>query len=384
MMTSTDRSESIEAVRQATREVTKVYDRQYWMSCVREERQPMEFLKALGQSGLIGVGVPEELGGSGGGLHEQVELIYELGRAGIPSYSFLIGNFVRHTLIKHASQELVDAHVPRTLTGETYTSFALTEPDSGTNSFGIRTHADRDGDGWVINGQKCFITAFGEASQVMVVARTSPADAKRAELSLFMIDLPHDGVTYSRQRVSAAAPDHQYIVFFDNMRVPGSALVGEAGSGTKYLFEALNSERILAAAMSNGLGEFALMKGVEYAKVRAPFGHPIGSYQAVSHPLARAKIQLDASRALLQQFLDDRDRDDSRSYLASACKLMATESAMAALDATIQAHGGWAFDHDFDVITLSETFRLFRVAPINNESVLNLVATRTLGLPPGR
>lgn len=382
MTLANEQQESIDAVVEATREITKHFDRSYWVSCIEEQKQPMEMLKALGDGGLLGLGVPEDLGGAGGGLREQVALLEHLGRAGIPGYSFLVANFVRATLISFGSQEQIDTHVPRTLTGETFTSFALTEPDSGTNSFALRTRAERDGDDWVINGQKCFITAFGEVSQAMIVARTSDASQPRAELSLFMIELPYEGVSYARQRVSAGAPDHQYTVFLDNVRVPASALVGEAGQGTTYLFAALNTERMLGAAMALGLGHFALHKGVEYAKVRSPFGKPIGAYQAVSHPLARAKIQLEASGAMLERALDELDEaTGAASYLPSAAKLMGSEAANQALDATIQAYGGWAFDHDSDVSTLSETFRLFRVAPINNESVLNLVATSALGLP---
>ncbi len=374
-------NDAVAAVRQATQSLTAKYDRKYWTDCIKEARPPSEYLRALGDSGLLGLGVSEDLGGSGGGLREQVALIEEIGRAGIPAYSFLVANFVRHTLIHHGSAEQVAAHVPRTMTGETYTAFALTEPDSGTNSFGLKTEAIRDGDEWVINGHKCFISSFGEASQAMVVARTSPPESARAELSLFMVELPAEGITFARQPITAGAPEYQYNVFLDDVRLPLSAVVGEPGKGTSYLFKALNSERILGAAMAIGLGNFALQKGVDYAKTRAPFGKPLGSYQAVAHPLARAKVQLDAAQALLDSALGQIDRGEAGDYVASACKLIASESANLALDATIQVHGGWAFDHDLDVMGLTEIFRLLRVAPINNESVLNLVATAALGLP---
>ena len=298
--------------------MTAKYDRKYWTDCVKEARSPSEYLRALGDSGLLGLGVSESLGGSGGGLREQVALIDEIGRAGIPAYSFLVANFVRHTLIQHGSAEQVAVHVPRTMTGETYTAFALTEPDSGTNSFGLKTVAIRDGDEWVINGHKCFISSFGEASQAMLVARTSPPESARAELSLFMVELPTEGITFARQSITAGAPEYQYNVFLDDVRLPLSAVVGEPGHGTSYLFKALNSERFLGAAMAIGLGNFALQKGVDYAKTRAPFGSPLGSYQAVAHPLARAKVQLDAAHALLDSALGQLDRGEASDYVASA------------------------------------------------------------------
>jgi alkylation response protein AidB-like acyl-CoA dehydrogenase len=380
--TITDATEAVEAVREATRGLTAQYDRAYWVKCIDESRQPVEYLKALGDGGLLALGVPDDLGGAGGGLREQIALLEELGRAGIPGSSFLIANFVRHTLIRHGSAEQVAKYVPPTLTGETFTSFCLTEADAGTNAFAMMTRADRDRDGWVINGQKCFITGFGEASQAMIVAKTSAPEDRRAELSLFMVDLPHPGITFARQRMSVAAPDNQYHVFFDDVRLPSNALVGNAGEGTSYLFNALNSERLLASGMLIGLGEFALQKGVAYAKTRAPFGEPLGSYQAVAHPLARAKVQLEAAAALLAKTLDDLDQPGAETtYGASACKLLASEAANLALDATIQVHGGWAFDLDLDVSTLLETLRLFRIVPINTESALSLVATSALGLP---
>lgn len=368
-------------VRDATKEVTARFGRPYWVRCVDEKRQPRELLEALGASGLLGLGVPEELGGQGGGLREQVALIHQLGLAGIPSYSFLVANFVRDTLLKYASAEQIATHVPMTMTGKTYTAFALTEQDSGTNAFAMKSRATLVGDEWIIDGRKCFITAAGEASQLMVVARTDSEGSSRSALSLFVTLLPCEGISFHPMRIDAGAPDVQYNVDFDRVRLPRSALVGELGEGTRYLFSALNAERILGAAMAVGLGDFALSKGVEYAKVRSPFGSPIGSYQAVSHLLARARIQLDAALSVLRECVDAHDTAQESSYLASAAKLLASEAANAAVDATIQVHGGWAFDRDLDIITMAETIRLFRVAPINNESVLNLVATSALGLP---
>ena len=377
-------AEMAEDVRQATREITKRFDRTYWVGCVDEQRQPMELLRALGDSGLLGLGVPPQHGGQGGGLLEQVALVEELGRAGLPSYSFLIGNFARHTVLRHGTDEQIRSFVPPTLTGATFTSFALTEPDAGTNTFAMRTTAERTATGWTINGQKCFITAAREASQMMVVARTDGERGSRDGLSIFILELPNDRIETTLQRIKAAAPDNQYIVFFDGVEVGDDALLGEQGAGARYLFDALNSERIIGAAMAVGLGHFTLDKGVLYAKERAPFGRAVGSYQAVSHPMARAHVQLEASRRMVYDAARGVDAGRDVAYESSAAKYLASEAANAALDVTIQAHGGWAFDYDYDVVTLYETLRLFRVAPINNDMVLNQVAEHVLGLPRGR
>jgi acyl-CoA dehydrogenase len=373
-------------VRGAVEEITKRYGRSYMLDCQAKNEFPQELMSALGSSGLLGLGVPEERGGSGGGSAAQCCLCETLGRAGIPASLFLIANFTRNLVLKFGTEQQIAEFLPASLSGEARYSFGLTEADAGTNSFAIRTSAVRDGDDWVINGAKAFISWIGVASKVLLVARTQKYDpANRTNgLALFAIDLPAEGITTHEMRIDQGDFDKQYIVNLDDVRVPGSALIGEEGKGFAYIFDALNPERILAASMSIGLGTYLLEKGVDYAQTRAPFGTPIGRYQGVQHPLARAFTQLRAARSLVYEAAEAIDAGRSAGVLSNTAKLLASEAANAAYDATVQTHGGYAFDEDYDVVTFYRRIRGSRIAPLNNEMVLNFIAERALGMPVSR
>src|SRR5262249_6680674 len=243
-----------------------------------------ELNRALGEGGLLGIGVPSEHGGQDSGLVDQATLIESLGRAGIPAFTFLIANFARQVVLHHGSAEQIESFVGNTLTGQMQTCWAMTEAKGGTNTFAMQTKAERVADGWKVNGQKVFISAAGEAGQMLLVARTQFDQAKSSDgLSLFIIDLPAAGVTMTPLQIKATAPEEQYAVYFDDAVLTHDALVGEEGTASRYLFDGLNPERILSSAMATGLGFFVLEKGAKYARERDPFGIPIGTYQAVQH-----------------------------------------------------------------------------------------------------
>ncbi len=382
-MDAVSHAESSDTIRSLVSDVTKRYDRNYWLKCVAEGRPPHELHLALAKSDLLGLGVPAEQGGIGGTMRDQCTMVEHLGRAGIPSYLLIVQNFARNAVLHHGSEEQFETFVRPTMTGEQITAFALTEPDAGTNTFAMKTTAVREGDDWLVNGTKVFISGALDASQMLLVARTSPFDASRKTfgLSMFIVDMKAPGITMHPQRIRATEPEKQCILHFDDLRLPASALVGEADKGIHYLFDALNPERILSAAMAVGLGSFVLGKGVEYARTRAPFGKPIGAYQAVQHPLARAHVNLEAAKLMTYQAADAVDDGADAGILSNGAKLLASEAAGAALDASLQVHGGYAIDYDYDIISLYEVLRLLRIAPINNEMVLNFIAERALGLP---
>ena len=369
-------------VRSATKELTKRFDRAYFVRCVEEKRLPSELTQALGDSGLLGLGVPEEYGGQGGGVREQVALIETMGRAGLPSFGFLIANFARNIVLHHGSPEQIKRFVPPTMTGRTETCFGLTEPDAGTNTFAMRTKAERTSDGWLINGGKVFISQAGASSQMLLVAKTTEfGEGQSARLSVFITDLPHDGISMEPLRITASAPEQQWSVFFDDVVLPEEALIGEEGCGGQYMFDGLNPERITIGAMSLGLGYFVLEKGASYSRARAPFGRPIGSYQAVAHPLAQSFIELEAARLMVLKAAEDVDLGREAGISSNAAKYLASNAAYQAHDRAVQVHGGYAFDADYDILSLYQIIRLIRVAPVNNEAVLNFIAQKALKLP---
>jgi alkylation response protein AidB-like acyl-CoA dehydrogenase len=257
----------------------------------------------------------------------------------------------------------------------------MTEPDAGTNSFALATRAQRiDSDTYRINGQKVFITGADEAEFMMVVARTTSATGAE-ELSLFVVDMPNPGVELQPLELLSFAPDRQFIVHFKDVEVPASSRIGPEGSAKTVLFTALNPERYMVSAHLIGLGNLALEKAANYAKTRAPFGTPIGAYQAVQHPLAAAKAHLEGAKLMMYAGCAEYDSGVNNGVRANTTKYLASTAADMAIDAAIQAHGGYAFVIESDIVTLWPKIRLGRVAPINNEMVLNYLGERTLGLP---
>lgn len=374
--------ERLAAVRSLTKQVTDKYDRKYWLRCIEADEPPYEMLKALDDAGLLGLGVPEEFGGSGGGMVEELAYIEGLGLAGIPQHYMIVPNFARRMVAAHGTPAQRAEFLPTALQPRPNTCFAITEAEAGTNSFAMRTKAVRDGDGWRINGQKMFISGAGTAAQMLLVAKTSGfAEGEKARLSMFIVKLPDPAVTATPLRMTVAKPEKQYAVHFDNLYVPAESMVGEEGSGARNMFSALNAERVLAAAGALGLGNHALHKAVEYAKERAPFGKPIGSYQGVAHPLARAYMQLEAARLMTYEAAEAIDRGETPGLLANSAKFLASEAAHFAVDRAVQTYGGSAFDADTDVWALYDQVRTRRIAPLNNEMILNFVSEKALGLP---
>ena len=372
-------------VHAAVEGVTRQFTRADYLAAARGEGSIDGYWKALGEQGLFGLGVPEEYGGSGGGITEAVAAMEALSQAGMPSPMLLLTAFSRVPILRYGTDEQKRRFVEPTADGSSRFCFAITEPDAGTNSFAITSLAQPvEGGGYRLNGQKVFISGADEADRMLVVARTTRlADAadRKQGLSLFVVDTDAPGVSMQQLNIELHCPEKQFMVFFDDVALEPDRLIGEEGHGINYLFDALNPERLIVSAWALGLGDLALSKGVAYAMDRAPFGTPIGAYQGLQHPMARAKAHLEAARTMLYQAADAYDRGLNAGPLANMAKLLASEAAQEACDIAIQAHGGNAFDTDFDVITLWPMIRLLRVAPINNEMVLNHLGEHVLGLP---
>ena len=379
-----ERAELLDEVREAVKGVTARYGRAYFLRRAREGGHVRELWEAMAEQDLLAVGVPEELGGAGGGLSATTAVMEAMSREGVPPILFALSSFSREAVLRHGSPAQVERHVVPTTTGERRICFGVTEPDAGTNAFGMRTRGRRSEGGWVIDGQKVFISGADEADHMLLVARTAPAGepvGRRAGFSLFMVDLALPGIDRRALDVLYFAPDRQFEVFLDGVEVPDDALIGEEGQGFEYLFDCLNHERVMISAWGLGLGEFALAKAVAYAGERAPFGRPIGAYQAVQHPLALAKAEMEAAREVMYRAAADYDDGREAGAQANMAKLLATRAALAAVEASIQTHGGYGFVVENDVVTLWPMVRTMQFAPLNNESILNHIGERVLGLP---
>lgn len=374
-------AERIRAVREAADEVLGRWGRDYWLECTKHKEYPWDLTRGLAAAGLLGIGLPDELGGSGGGIVEESVLLEAMGDAGVLPWPVLMQNFARRMIIAHGSADQMAKFLPNTLSGEGVTCFAITEPDAGTNSFHMRTTAKQTSDGWLLNGQKMYISEAGDANQMLLVAKTGGSAEGRAELTLFIVDLPNPGISMTEMDVPVSAPGRKYFVHFDNALVPLDAIVGDPGSGGRSVFSALNAERVLSAAHAIGIGHHVIRKGVAFANSRAPFGTPIGAYQGVQHPLARASLQLEAARLQTYAAAAAIDAGETGGVGPNAAKFLASEAACAVVDSVIQLHGGAAFDMATDLMQFMATTRLLRIAPINNEVLLSFIANKALGLP---
>lgn len=361
------------------------FDEGYWHAHCRDRRHPTELWRALADADLFRLGVPERFGGLGGGVTEAATLVETLARVGRPLFCLLTTYICAELLVRHGSDAQRASYLPRVADGTCRFAFAITEPDAGTNSFAIRTQVSQAGDGMLsLSGHKCYISGADSADEMVVVVRTASRNAvadRRDGMALLLVDPRADGVTMQPMAIDMPAPERQFDVWFDDARVSGERVVGELGRGFGCLFSVLNPERLLTAATQVGIGRRVLDLGVRRARERAPFGVPVGSYQAIQHPLAHARAQLDAAGLMTTHGCAAYDAGRAAGTEANVAKLLAAEASQAAFDAAVQAHGGAAFDDASGLTSLWPLVRMGRVGPVSNEMVLNHLAEHTLGLP---
>lgn len=374
-------------IRDFVKQVAKKYGRDYWVAKARQGEFAKELWDELASGGYLGMLIPEEYGGGGLGMREMAVLQEELSHQGTPLLLIVVSAVMDATLIaRYGNEAMKKRYLPGMARGEIKLCFALTEPTAGSNSFRISTKAVRDGDSYVLNGQKTFISAVDQSDYILVVARTTPfdeVDNKREGLSLLIVDRKAPGITLQPLEMGVLHPETQFEVFFDDVRVPRGDLIGEEGKGSKYLFDALNPERISAAAVAVGLGQFVLEKAVAYAKERVVFDKPIGAHQGLQHPLAIAKTNLELAALMTHyaaQLFDGGDKVTAAAY-ANMAKFAAAEAAIEACDLAIEVHGGSGFSIDVDLITVWPLVRMLRTVPVSREMALNYIGEHVLGLP---
>jgi alkylation response protein AidB-like acyl-CoA dehydrogenase len=342
-----------------------------------------ELWEELGKAGFIGINVPERFGGGGAGMSELAVVAEASASVGCPLLLILVSSAISvEVLARHGSPDQQQEWLTKLADGSTKMAFAITEPDAGSNSHRIATTARRSGEGYVIRGSKYFISGVGESAAILTVAATGQDDATgRAELGLFIVPTDAPGLTVQDLPVAAQIPDRQSTLFFDDVHVPASALVGEEGSGLKLLFDGLNPERISAAAICVGMGRFAVEKAAAYVSERTVWTQPLGSHQAVAHPLAKAAIDVELAWLMTQKAAALHDAGLPAGAESNMAKFAAAEAAIHAIDAAIQAHGGNGLTVEFGQVQLYGMARLLKIAPVNSEMILNYVATHVLGMP---
>jgi acyl-CoA dehydrogenase len=374
-----------ELIRDFVAELTQRYGRAYWIDKALRGEFPQELWDALGRGGYLGTMIPEAYGGTGLGMREMAVLMEAMGEHGIPLLLMVVSTVMAsHTLTRHGNDEQKRHYLPGLANGSIKFCFAITEPNAGSNSFRIETLARRAGDHYLVSGQKYFISAADEADHILLVTRTTPyaeASDKREGISLFVVDRLSPGIELQRQNVEMLAGERQFTVFFDEVRVPKTNLVGPEGGALRVLFDALNPERIGGAATAVGLGRYVMGKAVTYAKERKVFDRPIGTHQGLAHPLAIAQTHLELAALMTRKAAIRFDQGANAGPEANMAKFAAAEAAIEACDLAIEVHGGNGFTRDFDVITVWPYVRLIRTAPVSREMILNYIGEHVLGLP---
>lgn len=376
-------SDEERAIRDAVGGIARSFGPDYYQQQVDDGGNCAELWNALGAKGYLGVHLPEKYGGGGLGLRELAIVVQESAVAGCPMQSMLFSPGVVGTILdRSANDEQKERWLPGVASGQTRLSFAITEPDAGSNAHLISTTAKRTGDHYVINGQKVFITGMESAGWLMLVARTGVDELSgRARLSVFMVNSDAPGLSWTPIRTVMNQPDKSHQVFFDNVEVHAQNLIGQEGKGLRVAFTGLNTERILTSSLCTGIGQYALNKATAYVKERRVWGQPIGAHQAVAHPLAAAHIHLQAAQLVTDRACELYDTGAEVGELANMAKYLGAAAGLEALDSAVAVHGGNGVTYEYQLATYFWVVRMLNMGPVSKEMILNFVAEHSLGLP---
>ena len=378
--------ETFPEIREAVRRLCADFPGTYWQALDRERTYPTEFVRALTEAGFLSVLIPEEFGGSGLGLGAATAILEEVHRSGCNGGACHAQMYTMGTVLKHGSAEQKAKYLPGIADGSLrLQAFGVTEPGAGTDTTRIRTFARRDGDSYVVSGQKIWISRAEHSDLMVLLCRTTPREecAKSSDgMSVLLVDMREavgNGLTIRpiRTMLNHATTE----LFFDDLRVPAENLIGEEGKGFRYILSGMNAERILIASECIGDAKFFIDRASAYARDRNVFGRAIGSNQGVQFPIARAYVQTQAAALMVADAAAKFEAGRDSGTEANMAKMAASEASWYAADMCIQTHGGFGFAEEYDVERKFRETRLYQVAPISTNLILSHVATHVLGLP---
>jgi acyl-CoA dehydrogenase len=375
----------ITAIRQAVAALCARFPGDYWRALDRERTYPQDFVRALTEAGFLACLVPEAYGGSGLGIAAAAAILEEVQKSGGNSAACHAQMYIMGTLLRHGSAVQKAAWLPKIAKGELrLQAFGVTEPSAGTDTSAIRTTATRQGDHYVVNGQKVWTSRAEHSDLLLLLARTAPREERRRSegMSVFLVDLRAalgKGVTIRpiRTMMNHATTE----IFFDNLAVPAENLIGEEGKGFRYILDGMNAERILIAAECVGDARWFIAKASDYAKSRVVFGRPIGQNQGVQFPIARAYAASEAAVLMVERAAALYDAGEPCGKEANMAKLLAADASWQAADMCVQTHGGFGFAEEYDIERKFRETRLYQVAPISTNLILAYLAEHVLGLP---
>lgn len=373
-------------IRESVRKLCADFPGSYWQALDRERAYPTAFVRALTEAGFLGVLIPEEHGGSGLGVGAAAAVLEEVHRSGCNGGACHAQMYTMGTILRHGNDAQKRKYLPAIASGDLrLQAFGVTEPTSGTDTTRIRTFARREGDKYIVNGQKIWISRAEHSDLMILLCRTTAReDVKKTSdgMSVLIVDMREavgKGLTIRpiRTMLNHATTE----LFFDNLEVPAENLVGKEGNGFRYVLDGMNAERILIASECIGDGRFFIDRASAYAKQREVFGRAIGENQGIQFPIARAHVQISAAALMVQRAADMFDGGAPCGTEANMAKMLASEASWYAADMCVQTHGGFGFAEEYDIERKFRETRLYQVAPISTNLILSHVATHVLGLP---
>ncbi len=376
----------IQEIRQAVRTLCAKYGEGYWLQLDRERGYPTEFVAELTASGFLTVLIPEQYGGAGLGLYEAAVVMEELCRSGAHAGACHAQMYVMGSVLRHGNEQQKKAYLPKIAAGKLrLQSFGVTEPTTGTDTTSLRTTARRDGDAYVVNGQKVWISRIEHSDLMVLLARTTPKAQVRRKtegLSAFIVDVNQakgNGLTITP--IESMINHHSCTLFFDDLRVPAANLLGQEGQGFKVILDGMNAERILIAAECVGDGRYFIDKASAYAGEREVFGRPIGQNQGIQFPIARSYAEVEAAWLMVEKGARLFDAGEKCAAEANMAKMLASEASWRAGDVAMQTHGGFAFAKEYHIERKFRETRLYQIAPISTNLILSYIGEHVLGMP---
>jgi len=387
-----------ELIKDFVESLSKKYDSEYFLKKVKNKEFPIELWNEIANNGYLGIIVPEKYGGGNFGIDDLRVFVGEMAKNGLMSFQLVSQIIVCDIMHKYGNDEQKNKYLPEIISGARC-SFAFSEPDAGTNTFNIVTDAFKEEEHYKLSGHKTYITGVKESKYMLVVARTTSNNdlkdiSKSPTISLFFVDPKSKGINITPQNIGFRSTsereemlitgDVQYDIYFDDVIVPKENLIGKENEGIGYLYNTFNLLKIMIAAMAIGWGKNVLNKAVEYAKKRTVFEDPIGSYQAIQHPMARAITDLELANLANQiasKACDSEEDINLVTTYANVARYVASEAAYEAWDIAMQSYGGYSLDREYGIITLWQPILSTRIIPISNEVILDHFCKHGLGLP---
>jgi acyl-CoA dehydrogenase len=378
--------DNLAEIRASVRALCARFQGEYWRKLDRERDYPTEFVVALTEAGYLAALIPEQYGGSGLTLLEAAAIMEEIHACGCNGAACHAQMYTMGTLLRHGSDAQKQCWLPAIASGELrLQAFGVTEPTSGTDTLSLRTTAVRDGDHYIINGQKVWTSRAEHSDLLLLLARTTPreqAKIRTGGLSVFLVDMRlAQGASIRINEIRTMMNHATTEIFFDDLRVPAENLIGEEGQGFRYILSGMNAERILIGSECIGDAKWFIAKATAYAKEREVFGRPIGQNQGVQFPIARAYAQMRSAELMVRDAAVLFQAGQDCGAEANMAKLLAAEASWAAAEMCVQTHGGFGFAEEFDIERKFRETRLYQVAPISTNLILSYLAEHVLGLP---